>query len=1070
MLALMLSGGLSGAVPAALAAGVCPTSESDLQGEISAAGAGGTVTLSCSSATTISFSPSATGTTGNTGTGTITLSQSVTLDASSSPQPITFDGNKDTQLFIVNSGVSFALNHLTLQNGSAVGSAGSDGTNPGNGGVGSGGAISSSGSVRITSSLLSGNTASGGNGGSGGVGGSFGNGGSGGGGAISSNGTLTITDSTFSGNSAEGGNGGTGDTGGDGLSGGGGAIASGGTLTVTDSTFSSNSAQGGSGGYGSQQGGNGGIGLGGAIASSGTLTITDSTMSGNTAQGGNAGNGVNAGQAGSALGGAIDGAGGTVVVAGSIVGNSPSGGNCSGTITDGGYDLTDDSSCFGSGPFTTGTSVVNSSSDLGLDPNGLQKNGGPAQTIALLSNSPAIDQIPTSATYTDPISTTSKPICQSTDERGLPRPDGSESNCDIGAYEYQDTIDLGPSSLPAGRCPTYSDLTTSLTEVGSGGTVTLECDTADTINFSPSASPTPGGGTITIAKSVTLDASRSTGAIAFDGGNTGASSSPNGVELFRVNSGVNVQLDALTLQNGSTTANGGAVSNSGTLTISNSTLKDNVANCGDSCLSFGGAIYSTGDLTISKSTFSGNAGSFAGSGGAIYGPSGNLGITDSTFSSNSIGPTGSGSAITLPSGSTATITGSLFSGNSGSRQGTIENGGQLTVTSSTFANNQLAASTNGGGAIANDGVAVVTATTITGNAYALINEKQLTLGGDIIATNPGGNCLSDSRAGASVTDLGYNLTDGSGNESVGVFSGCGLSAASHDLIYTDPKLDPNGLQDNGGPTQTIAVLPNSPAVDAIPPSTNLCPSTDQRGKPRPGDTTSANPNGNCDIGAYEGQNPLSFTVNASMTYGGSVPTLAGLTASDPSVTVTGDFNGDTLSAVTGTTSGCVTTATSSSPAGAYPITGCSGFSATGHDIFFTGGTLTINPAPLIISGSSPTITFSNPAPAITPVYSGLRNGDPAPATPPSSCSTTYIIGDPVGFYPSSCSQDASDPNYAISYSDGTVTVNKAPLADSLSFTPPSTVVKGGSLTLSATLTSSGSGVNGQNVTFTLAPL
>ncbi|HZT97349.1 MAG TPA: hypothetical protein VFB34_11010, partial [Chloroflexota bacterium] len=46
----------------------------------------------------------------------------------------------------------------------------------------------------------------------------------------------------------------------------------------------------------------------------------------------------------------------------------------------------------------------------------------------------------------------------------------------------------------------------------------------------------------------------------------------------------------------------------------------------------------------------------------------------------------------------------------------------------------------------------------------------------------------------------------------------------------------------------------------------------------------------------------------------------------------------------------------------------------------------------------------------------------------------------------------------------------APLADSLSFTPPSTVVKGGSLTLSATLTSSGSGVNGQNVTFTLAPL
>ena len=59
-----------------------------------------------------------------------------------------------------------------------------------------------------------------------------------------------------------------------------------------------------------------------------------------------------------------------------------------------------------------------------------------------------------------------------------------------------------------------------------------------------------------------------------------------------------------------------------------------------------------------------------------------------------------------------------------------------------------------------------------------------------------------------------------------------------DPIYLDPLLAP--LADNGGPTQTMALLTGSPAIDQGNPLT--CPAVDQRGYLR---------SGPCDIGAYE---------------------------------------------------------------------------------------------------------------------------------------------------------------------------------------------------------------------------
>ena len=85
----------------------------------------------------------------------------------------------------------------------------------------------------------------------------------------------------------------------------------------------------------------------------------------------------------------------------------------------------------------------------------------------------------------------------------------------------------------------------------------------------------------------------------------------------------------------------------------------------------------------------------------------------------------------------------------------------------------------------------------------------------------GGSCSG------TIADGGYDIDDG---------TTCGFSSANHSLSNANPRLDPHGLQSNGGPTQTVAVLAASPAVDAIPPGAIGCGTditTDQRGQHRP---------------------------------------------------------------------------------------------------------------------------------------------------------------------------------------------------------------------------------------------
>ena len=104
--------------------------------------------------------------------------------------------------------------------------------------------------------------------------------------------------------------------------------------------------------------------------------------------------------------------------------------NCSGGISDGGYNLDSGTSCHFS---ATGSQSNVANAKLGP----LADYGGPTQTIALLSGSPALDAIPV-AKCTD---LSNPPVAVTTDQRGVARP--QNSGCDIGAFEV-----IAPPSAP----------------------------------------------------------------------------------------------------------------------------------------------------------------------------------------------------------------------------------------------------------------------------------------------------------------------------------------------------------------------------------------------------------------------------------------------------------------------------------------------------------------------------------------------------------------------------------------------------------------------------------------------
>ncbi|VAW32475.1 hypothetical protein MNBD_CHLOROFLEXI01-3291 [hydrothermal vent metagenome] len=255
-----------------------------------------------------------------------------------------------------------------------------------------------------------------------------------------------------------------------------------------------------------------------------------------------------------------------------------------------------------------------------------------------------------------------------------------------------------------------------------GGSVSFNCGGSHTITLTSEK---------TITSSTTLD-----------GGGQITLSGSGSTRLFNLQNGATLALQNITLQDGFSSSNGGAiyVERLSTLTLSNSAINNSTAaNGGAIALNGWGSGDAGGTLTVTDSSFSGNISTAA----AI--PGGGNG----------------GGALYITGGSTATISSSTFSNNQSVNGGGIHIlGANLTVTDSIFNGNVAdnSAGGGGGGAIYVDGTKNFSGTIdIASSSFTGNHSNQL--GGAIFSFPEGnGSTLIDQ----SLFDGNYALGSGQG--------------------------------------------------------------------------------------------------------------------------------------------------------------------------------------------------------------------------------------------------------------------------------------------------------------------
>lgn len=268
--------------------------------------------------------------------------------------------------------------------------------------------------------------------------------------------------------------------------------------------------------------------------------------------------------------------------------------------------------------------------------------------------------------------------------------------------------------------------------------------------------------------------------------------------------GPTVNLSGLTFANGSTSSGaGGALwAYNSTVNITNTTFISNIATGSGS----GGAIYSTsGSITVTASSFLNNR---AMEGGAINSSGTGFMLRRSTLTGNTAIRMGGAIDYTSGGGFGFIVENSTIYSNTAGMGGALVNFSGTTLRNSTIYGN----------------------TGITSTGGVTNSNGTTTFQNTILANNTGGNCAT--AAGAILSNGGNNIDSG---------TTCNFASANGSKSSTNPLLGAFG--NYGGSTKMLPLLLGSPAIDAVIGNAN-CPSTDQRGTPRPQGAL-------CDIGAFE---------------------------------------------------------------------------------------------------------------------------------------------------------------------------------------------------------------------------
>lgn len=182
--------------------------------------------------------------------------------------------------------------------------------------------------------------------------------------------------------------------------------------------------------------------------------------------------------------------------------------------------------------------------------------------------------------------------------------------------------------------------------------------------------------------------------------------------------------------------------------------------------------------------------------------------------------------------------------------------------------------------------------------------------------------------------------------------------------------------------------------------------------------------------------------NKIKIYGAAIPVLT--------ATYAGFVNGNTATVLT-VQPKIITTATTASGVGSYPIT-ASGAAAANYNIIYTPGVLTVNKATLTIAADNKNKVYGSANPVLTFSISGFVNGDTqAKLTTQPIASTTATTSAAIGNYPITVG-GAAAANYTFTYVPGVLTITST--TPVISYAGPQTYTVGNAITA---LTPSNSG-------------